>query len=138
MINFTFQQVIKYLNGDEYPFLMKISRGKKLYTPIHTLYFSCLFLCFKLKLSPYLHQYLEEDHQQKLFEKSVLFVLHSDEPSNMWENLEPQLDHYVRHQAGHHLSERGKNDLKYKNKYNLNLRYKEMTKSSIKVGMTNS
>lgn len=117
---------------------MKISRGKKLYIPIHTSYFSCLFICFKFKSSPYLHQYLEEDHQQKLFERSVLFVLHFDELSNMWENLKPQLDHYDHHQGDHHLLERGKNDLKYKKKYNLNLRYKEMTKSSIKAGMTNS
>lgn len=100
--------------------------------PPFTLYFRVLFVCFKLKLSQYLHQYLEEDHQQKLFERSVLFVLHFDELSNMWVNLKHQLDRYDHHQADHHLLERGKNDLKYKNKYNLNLRYKEMIKSGIK------
>lgn len=112
---------------------MKISRGEKI-VYLHSHYI--LAVCFKLKSSPYLHQYLEEDHQQKLFERSVLFVLHFDEQNSMWENLKPQLDHYGHHQADHHLLERGKNDLKYKNKYNLNL--KEMTKSSIKIGMTNS
>lgn len=96
------------------------SQGKKFHIPTFMLYFRFLF---KLKLSSYLHQYLEEDHQQKLFERSVLFVLHFDELSNMWVNLKHQLDHYDHHQADHHLLEKGKNDLKYKNKYNLNLRY---------------
>lgn len=86
------------------------------------------------KSSTYLHQYLEGDHQQKLFERSVLFALHFDELSNMWVSLEPQLDRYDHHPASHHRLGRGKNDLKYKNKYNLNLR----SEKRVKIAMTNS
>lgn len=69
----------------------------------------------------YLHQYLEEAHQQKLFEKSVLFALHFDGLSNMWVSLEHQLDHCDHRPTSYRLLETGRIGLKYKDKYKLNL-----------------